>query len=135
MSETCAINANNPVTNKKFTGTLGLPLPSIDIAIKNGNGNSLPVGDSNEICIKGPQVTTDYYHQPKENAKAFNDDGILRTGDIAIMDDAEYTKIIDRKNDMIIVSGFNVYPNELENIISLCPGLVKCAVVGVPGKS
>ena len=135
MSETCAIGTNNPVTNKKFTGTIGLPLPGIDIAIKDDDGNSLPVGDSGEICIKGPQVTPGYYLQPEENKKAFTADGFMRTGDIGIMDDAGYTKIIDRKKDMIIVSGFNVYPNELENVISLCPGVVECAVVGVADKS
>ena len=135
MSETCAIGTNNPVSNKKFSGTIGLPLPSIEIAIKDDDGKSLPVGDSGEICIKGPQVTTGYYLQPEENAKAFTADGFLRTGDIGIMDEAGYTKIVDRKKDMIIVSGFNVYPNELENIISLCPGVVECAVVGVADKS
>ena len=135
MSETCAIGTNNPVTNKKFTGTIGLPLPGIDIAIKDDDGNSLPVGDPGEICIKGPQVTPGYYLQPEENLKAFTADGFMRTGDIGTMDDAGYTRIIDRKKDMLIVSGFNVYPNELENIISLCPGVVECAVVGVPDKS
>ena len=135
MSETCAIGTNNPVTNKKFTGNIGLPLPSIDIAIKDDDGNSLPVGESGEICIKGPQVTPGYYRQPEENKTAFTSDGFLRTGDIGIMDDDGYTKIIDRKKDMIIVSGFNVFPNELENVISLCPGVVECAVVGVSDQS
>ncbi len=135
MSETCAIGTNNPVTNKIFTGTIGLPLPSIDIAIKDDAGNSLPVGESGEICIKGPQVTIGYYRQPEENKTAFTIDGFLRTGDIGIMDDNGYTKIIDRKKDMIIVSGFNVFPNELENVISLCPGVVECAVVGVADQS
>ncbi|MEO6015989.1 MAG: AMP-binding protein [Polaromonas sp.] len=131
MSETCAIGTNNPVTNKEFTGTIGLPLPSIEIAIKDDDGKSLPTGDSGEICIKGPQVMTGYYRQPEENLKAFTADGFMRTGDIGVMDDRGYTKIIDRKKDMIIVSGFNVFPNELENIISLCPGVVECAAVGI----
>ncbi|MES2415680.1 MAG: AMP-binding protein [Pseudomonadota bacterium] len=135
MSETCAIGTNNPVTNKQFTGNIGLPLPGIEIAIKDDDGNSLPIGDSGEICIKGPQVMTGYYKQPEENLKAFTSDGFMRTGDIGIMDDAGYTKIIDRKKDMIIVSGFNVFPNELENIISLCPGVVECAAVGVADQS
>jgi len=135
MSETCAIGTNNPVTNKTFTGTIGLPLPSIDIAIKDDAGNSLPVGEPGEICIKGPQVTIGYYRQPEENKTAFTIDGFLRTGDIGIMDERGYTKIIDRKKDMIIVSGFNVFPNELENVISLCPGVVECAVVGVADQS
>ena len=135
MSETCAIGTNNPVTNKDFTGTIGLPLPSIDIAIKDDAGNSLPVGESGEICIKGPQVTIGYYRQPEENKNAFTADGFMRTGDIGIMDDGGFTKIIDRKKDMIIVSGFNVFPNELENVISLCPGVVECAAVGVADQS
>ncbi|MES2192676.1 MAG: AMP-binding protein [Pseudomonadota bacterium] len=135
MSETCAIGTNNPVTNKQFNGTIGLPLPGIDIAIKDDEGNSLGIGNSGEICIKGPQVMTGYYKQPEENLKAFTADGFMRTGDIGIMDESGYTKIIDRKKDMIIVSGFNVFPNELENIISLCPGVVECAAIGVADQS
>ncbi|MDB5964729.1 MAG: long-chain fatty acid--CoA ligase, partial [Polaromonas sp.] len=135
MSETCAIGTNNPVTNTGFTGSIGLPLPSIDIAIKDDEGVSQPTGAAGEICIKGPQVTPGYYLQPEENLKAFTADGFMRTGDIGIMDEAGYTKIIDRKKDMIIVSGFNVYPNELENVISLCPGVVECAAVGVTDAS
>ncbi len=132
MSETCAIGTNNPVTNSQFTGSIGLPLPSIDIAIKDDDGNSLPQGESGEICIRGPNVMTGYYKQVEETRKAFTADGFMRTGDIGIMDENGYTKIVDRKKDMINVSGFNVYPNELENIISLCPGVVECAAVGVP---
>jgi long-chain acyl-CoA synthetase len=131
MSETCAIGTNNPVLNREFTGTIGLPLPGIEIAIKDDDGKSLAPGDSGEICIKGPQVMTGYYRQPEENAKAFTTDGFMRTGDIGIMDESGYTKIVDRKKDMIIVSGFNVFPNELENVISLCPGVVECAAIGI----
>jgi len=132
MSETCAIGTNNPVTNTAFSGTIGLPLPSIEIAIKDDDGASLPLGSAGEICIKGPNVMVGYYKQPEENAKAFTADGFMRTGDIGIMDEQGYTRIVDRKKDMIIVSGFNVFPNELENVISLCPGVVECAAVGVP---
>lgn len=135
MSETCAIGTNNPVTNKTFTGSIGLPLPGIDIAIKDDDGGSLPIGESGEICIKGPQVMVGYYQQPSENAKAFTADGFMRTGDIGVMDDAGYIRIIDRKKDMIIVSGFNVFPNELENVISLCPGVVECAAIGIADQS
>jgi acyl-CoA synthetase (AMP-forming)/AMP-acid ligase II len=131
MSETCALGTNNPVTNKTFSGTIGLPLPGISIAIKDEEGNSVPQGASGEICIKGPNVMVGYHNQPAENAKAFTADGFMRTGDIGIMDERGYTKIVDRKKDMIIVSGFNVFPNELENVISLCPGVVECAAVGV----
>lgn len=132
MSETCAIGTNNPILSKEFSGTIGLPLPSIEVAIKDDEGNSLPVGSSGEICIKGPNVMTGYYNQPEENAKAFTADGFLRTGDIGIMSDNGFTRIVDRKKDMILVSGFNVFPNELENVISLCPGVVECAAIGIP---
>ena len=132
MSETCAIGTNNPVTNTEFTGSIGLPLPGIDIAIKDDAGNSLPQGASGEICIRGPNVMTGYYNQPEENAKAFTADGFMRTGDIGIMDPQGYTRIIDRKKDMILESGFNVFPNELEQVICLCPGVVECAAIGVP---
>lgn len=131
MSETCAIGTNNPVTSTEFSGTIGLPLPSIDIAIKDDDGNSLAVGQSGEICIRGANVMQGYFNQPEENAKAFTADGYMRTGDIGVMDARGYTKIVDRKKDMILVSGFNVFPNELENVISLCPGVVECAAIGI----
>ena len=132
MSETCAIGTNNPVTQKTFSGNIGLPLPGIDIAIKDDDGQSLPVGSSGEICIRGPNVMTGYFNQPAENAKTFTADGFMRTGDIGIMDEEGFTRIVDRKKDMIIVSGFNVFPSELENLISTCPGVVECAAVGIP---
>jgi len=132
MSETCAIGTNNPVSSTEFSGTIGLPLPGIDIAIKDDAGNSLPVGEAGEICIRGPNVTPGYYNQPEENAKAFTADGFMRTGDIGIMDGSGYTRIVDRKKDMILVSGFNVFPNEIENVISTCNGVIECAAVGVP---
>ena len=108
-----------------------MPLPSIEIVIKDDDGNSLLPDQAGEICIKGPQVMTGYYQQPLETEKAFTSDGFMRTGDIGVMDERGYTKIIDRKKDMIIVSGFNVFPNELENVISLCPGVVECAAIGI----
>ncbi|WP_101047475.1 AMP-binding protein [Macromonas nakdongensis] len=132
MSETCAIGTNNPVTNTTFTGSIGLPLPGIDIAIKDDDNQSLPPGGTGEICIKGPNVMRGYYQQPEENAKTFTADGYMRTGDIGVMDERGYIRIVDRKKDMIIVSGFNVFPTELDNVISLCPGVLECATVGVP---
>ena len=131
MSETCAIGTNNPVTNTHFSGTIGLPLPSIEIAIKNDDGQFVDIGEPGEICIRGPNVMQGYFNQPLENEKTFTPDGYMRTGDIGVMDIKGYTKIVDRKKDMIIVSGFNVFPNELENVISLCPGVVECAVIGI----
>jgi long-chain acyl-CoA synthetase len=132
MSETCAIGTNNPLNSREFSGTIGLPLPGIDIAIKDDDGRSLSIGERGEICIRGPNVTPGYHEKPEENANAFTADGYLRTGDVGVMDQRGYTKIVDRKKDMILVSGFNVFPNELENVISLCPGVVECAAVGVP---
>ena len=132
MSETCAIGTNNPLTTREFSGTIGLPLPGIDLAIKDDEGRSVAPGTAGEICIRGPNVTPGYYRQPDENAKAYTPDGYLRTGDVGIMDARGYTRIVDRKKDMILVSGFNVFPNELENVISLCPGVVECAAIGIP---
>ena len=131
MSETCAIGTNNPVTNKQFTGSIGLPLPGISVAIKDDDGNNVAIGQAGELCIKGPNVMTGYYNQAAETAKAFTADGYMRTGDIGVLDEEGYTRIIDRKKDMMVVSGFNVYPNELENVISMCPGVLECAAVGV----
>jgi acyl-CoA synthetase (AMP-forming)/AMP-acid ligase II len=132
MSETCAIGTNNPVTATNFSGNIGLPLPSIDMAIKDDQGNSLPQGETGEICIRGLNVMTGYYQQEDETRKAFTPDGFMRTGDVGLMDAQGYFKIVDRKKDMIIVSGFNVFPSELENVISMCPGIVECAAVGIP---
>jgi acyl-CoA synthetase (AMP-forming)/AMP-acid ligase II len=132
MSETVAIGTNNPVTATAFSGSIGLPLPGIEIAIKDDEGRSLAVGESGEICIRGPNVMRGYYQQPEETARAFTADGFMRTGDIGIMDERGYTRIVDRKKDMILVSGFNVFPSELENVISLCEGVLECAVIGVP---
>ena len=132
MSETCAIGSNNPVTQKTFSGDIGFPLPGIDMAIKDDNGLTIAQGESGEICIRGPNVMTGYYQQPEETAKAFTADGFMRTGDIGIMEPNGRFKIVDRKKDMIIVSGFNVFPSELENVISMCPGVVECAAIGIP---
>jgi acyl-CoA synthetase (AMP-forming)/AMP-acid ligase II len=132
MSETCAIGTNNPVTQTSFSGSIGLPLPSIDMAIKDEQGNSLAQGESGEICIRGPNVMVGYYKQEEETRKAFTPDGYMRTGDVGIMDERGFFRIVDRIKDMIIVSGFNVFPSELENVISLCPGVVECAAIGIP---
>ena len=132
MSETCAIGTNNPSNAREFSGTVGLPLPGIDIAIKDDNGHDVPRGQPGELCIRGPNVMRGYYNQPEETAKAFTEDGFMRTGDIGLIEERGFIKIVDRKKDMILVSGFNVFPNELENVISLCPGVVECAAIGVP---
>jgi long-chain acyl-CoA synthetase len=131
MSETCAIGTNNPVTQQSFSGTIGLPLPSIDVAIKDDEGVSLSQGTPGEITIKGPNVMMGYHNQPEETAQAFTPDGYMRTGDIGLMDERGFVRIVDRKKDMILVSGFNVFPTEIENVVSLCPGVLECAAVGV----
>ncbi|MGJ7493023.1 AMP-binding protein [Variovorax sp. ZT4R33] len=132
MSETCAIGTNNPVDSRRFSGNIGLPLPGIEIAIKDDQGRTLAEGETGELCIKGPNVMVGYYNQPAETAAAFTADGFMRTGDIALMQPDGYSRIVDRKKDMILVSGFNVFPNELENVISLCPGVLECAAIGIP---
>ena len=132
MSETCAIGTNNPVTATQFSGNIGLPLPGIEIAIKDDAGVSLPLGETGEICIKGPNVMTGYYMQIEETAKAFTADGFMRTGDIGVMDAQGFTRIVDRKKDMILVSGFNVYPNEVEEVVAGMPGVMECAVIAFP---
>jgi len=132
MSETCAIGTNNPVLADSFSGTIGLPLPGIEIAMKDDEGRTVALGEPGEICIRGPNVMTGYYNQPEETRRAFTADGFMRTGDVGVMDESGYSRIIDRKKDMILVSGFNVFPNELENVISLCPGVVECAAIGIP---
>ena len=132
MSETCAIGTNNPVNNSHFSGTIGLPLPGITLAIKDDDGRDLPFGSAGEICIRGPNVMSGYHNQPEETARAFTADGFMRTGDIGIMDAEGFTRIVDRKKDMILVSGFNVFPTELENVIAACPGVLECAAVGIP---
>ncbi len=131
MSETCAGGTNNLSTSATFTGTIGLPLPGVLIAMKDDDGNDVALGESGEICIKGPNVMVGYYNQPEENEKAFTHDGYMRTGDVGIMDTRGFSRIVDRKKDMILVSGFNVFPNELEQVISLCPGVLECAAIGV----
>ncbi len=132
MSETCAIGTNNPVNATQFSGSIGYPLPGIEVAIKDDQGHDLPLGQPGEVCIRGPNVTPGYWQHPEENTRAFTPDGWLRTGDVGAMDDGGATHIVDRKKDMIVVSGFNVYPNELEQVIAQCPGVLECAAIGVP---
>jgi long-chain acyl-CoA synthetase len=132
LSETSPVLTCNPATNTEYTGTIGLPVPSTDIAIKDEAGNDLPLGQPGEICAKGPQVMAGYWNRPDETAKVMTKDGFFRTGDIGVMDEKGQIKIVDRKKDMILVSGFNVYPNEVEDVVAHHPGVMECAVVGVP---
>ncbi len=131
LSETSPSATCNPTVNQAYSGTIGLPLPSTEIVIRDDDGNDLPVGQAGEICIRGPQVMAGYWNRPEETAKVMYADGYFKSGDIGIMDDKGQTKIVDRKKDMILVSGFNVYPNEVEEVIAMHPGVLEVAAVGV----
>ena len=132
LSETSPSATCNPVTSKEFSGTIGLPLPSTYIKILDDNGHEVPLGQAGEIAIKGPQVMAGYWQRPDETAKVMTADGYFKSGDIGIMDERGYTKIVDRKKDMILVSGFNVYPTEIEDVVAGMPGVLEVAAVGVP---
>jgi len=132
LSETSPVATCNRADEQGFTGTIGLPVPSTDIAILDDDGNILPLGQTGEIGIRGPQVMAGYWNRPDETAKVMTPEGYFKSGDVGIMDERGYVKIVDRKKDMILVSGFNVYPNELEGVIAGHPGVLECAVVGVP---
>jgi len=132
LSETSPSACCNPTDTDRYTGTIGLPIPSTELAILDDEGHRLPPGTRGEIGVRGPQVMAGYWQRPDETAKVMTADGFLRTGDIGIMDENGYTKIVDRKKDMILVSGFNVYPNEVEDVVATHPGVLECAVIGVP---
>ncbi|QOZ12458.1 long-chain fatty acid--CoA ligase [Bradyrhizobium sp. CCBAU 51765] len=132
LSETSPTLTCNPATATEFSGSIGIPVPSTYISIRDDDGNEVPLGQPGEICAKGPQVMSGYWNRPEDTAKVMTADGFFRTGDIGIMDEKGYTKIVDRKKDMILVSGFNVYPNEVEEVIASHPGVLECAVIGMP---
>ena len=132
LSETSPTLTCNPADADEFSGSIGLPVPSTHLSIRDDDGNELPIGQAGEICAKGPQVMAGYWNRPDETARVMTADGYFRTGDIGVMDARGYTKIVDRKKDMILVSGFNVYPNEIEEVIASHPGVLECAVIGVP---
>ena len=135
LSETSPVATANRTDTEKFTGTIGLPVPSTEIAILDDDGKHLPLGSTGEIAIRGPQVMAGYWQRQDETAKVMTPDGFFRTGDIGIMDEQGFTKIVDRKKDMILVSGFNVYPNEVEGVVAGHPGVLECAAVGVPDQN
>lgn len=132
LSETSPVATANKFSSSDFTGTIGLPLPSTEIAIRDDDGNNVPLGEVGEICIRGPQVMAGYWNRPDETAKVMTKDGFFKSGDMGFMDERGYTKIVDRKKDMILVSGFNVYPNELEEVVAHHPGVLEVAAIGVP---
>jgi long-chain acyl-CoA synthetase len=130
LSETSPILTLNPPSTNDFSATVGLPFPSTDIKLVDANDNEAAIGEPGEVCAKGPQVMRGYWQNPQANADAFTADGYFRTGDIGVFDAKGFLKIVDRKKDMIIVSGFNVFPNEVEAIAAACPGVAECACVG-----
>ncbi|MGM9515575.1 long-chain-fatty-acid--CoA ligase [Roseateles sp. DB2] len=132
LSETSPVASCNPTDSKSYTGTIGLPVPGTEMKLLDDDGHEVPAGGTGEIAIKGPQVMAGYWQRPDETAKVMTADGFFRTGDVGQMDERGYFKIVDRKKDMILVSGFNVYPNEVEDVITQMPGVLECAAVGVP---
>jgi long-chain acyl-CoA synthetase len=131
LSETSPSASCNPVTSHEFSGTIGVPSPGTSMKCLDDDGHEVPMGQPGEIAIKGPQVMAGYWQRPDETAKVMTADGYFKTGDVGIMDERGYFKIVDRKKDMVLVSGFNVYPNEVEDVVASCPGVMECAVVGV----
>jgi long-chain acyl-CoA synthetase len=132
LSETSPIVTANPVTGTGFSGAIGLPVPGTWLKLIDDNGREVPLGQSGEIAIKGPQVMAGYWQRPDETAKVMTADGYFKSGDIGVMDERGYFRIVDRKKDMILVSGFNVFPTELEDVVSLMDGVLECACVGMP---
>jgi long-chain acyl-CoA synthetase len=132
LSETSPVATSNRLDLKEFTGSIGLPIPSTDIVIRDDDGKDVPEGQPGEICIRGPQVMAGYWNRPDETAKVMTPDGFFKSGDVGIMDARGQVRIVDRKKDMILVSGFNVYPTEIEQVVGLHPGVLECAAVGVP---
>ncbi|WP_411195969.1 long-chain fatty acid--CoA ligase [Rhizobium sp.] len=132
LSETSPVATANRFDSAEFTGTIGLPMPSTYLDIRDEEGHSLPLGEVGEICIRGPQVMAGYWQKPEETARVMTEDGYFRSGDMGFMDARGFTKIVDRKKDMILVSGFNVYPNEIEEVAAMHAGILEAAAIGVP---
>ncbi len=132
LSETAPTLTCNRADNNEYTGTIGLPVPSTEISIRDDDGKVVALGEPGEICASGPQVMAGYWQRPEETASVMTPDGFFKTGDIGVMDAGGQVKIVDRKKDMVLVSGFNVYPNEVEDVVASHPGVLECAVVGVP---
>ena len=132
LSETAPVATANAADSVEFTGTIGLPIPSTEIAILDDDAQPVPLGQPGEIAIRGPQVMVGYWQRPEETKQVMTADGFFKSGDIGFMDEKGYVTIVDRKKDMVLVSGFNVYPNEVEGVVAMHPGVLECAVVGVP---
>jgi long-chain acyl-CoA synthetase len=129
LTETCPFVSANPLTATEYSGTVGLPFPSTEISIRSDDGGELAVGETGEVCVRGPQVMKGYWKRPEETAKVFYNGGWLRTGDMGHVDERGYVKLTDRKKDMIIVSGFKVFPNEIEEVIMSHPGILEAVAI------
>ena len=134
LTETSPAATMNPLTIPDFNGAIGLPISSTEVAIRDDAGVDVPLGERGELCVRGPQVMKGYYNRPEETANVMTADGFLKTGDVAVMDEKGFVRIVDRKKDMILVSGFNVYPNEVEDVVAMHPGVLEVAAVGVPNE-
>jgi long-chain acyl-CoA synthetase len=132
LSETSPSVSCNPTTSTEYTGTIGIPLPNTYMKLLDDEGSEVPPGQAGEIAVKGPQVMAGYWQRPDETAKSMTADGFFKTGDIGTVDERGFFKIVDRKKDMVLVSGFNVYPNEVEDVVAKLDGVLECAMVGVP---
>ena len=132
LSETSPSASCNVVTSQAFTATIGVPIPNTEMKIVDDDGNEVPIGEPGEILIRGPQVMAGYWQRPDETARVMTPDGFFKSGDVGVMDERGFFKIVDRKKDMILVSGFNVYPNEVEEVVASMPGVLECAVIGIP---
>jgi long-chain acyl-CoA synthetase len=132
LTETSPCATMNPLDLKEYSGSIGLPMPSTDVVLRDDSGKEVALGQPGEICIRGPQVMRGYWQRPDETAQVISTDGFMMTGDVGVMDERGFIRIVDRKKDMILVSGFNVYPNELEQVVAMHPGVLECAAIGVP---
>src|SRR5262245_23017439 len=132
LTETSPCATMNPLDLKEYSGSIGLPMPSTEVVLRDDNDKDVPLGEAGEICIRGPQVMKGYWQRPDETAKVIGGDGFLHTGDVGVMDEKGFVRIVDRKKDMIMVSGFNVYPNEIEQVVAMHPGVLEVAAIGVP---
>jgi len=134
LTETSPAATINPLDLPEFNGSIGLPISSTEIILRDDAGHAVPLGQPGEICVRGPQVMAGYWQRQDETDKVIDREGWFATGDIGVMDERGYVKIVDRKKDMILVSGFNVYPNEIEAVVAMHPGVLECAAVGVPDR-
>jgi long-chain acyl-CoA synthetase len=132
LTETSPAVCINPLTLKEYSGSIGLPIPSTEISLRDESGDEVAIGEVGELCVRGPQVTPGYWNRPEETEGAFFEGEWFRTGDMARVDERGFVFIVDRRKDMIVVSGFNVYPNEVEDVLANHPGVLEAAVVGVP---